>query len=144
MLRTVSRGDASQRVVLWNVATTSNAATVVGLLLALGGEGLGSAFTRTGKVEAWPDGLVITGATDGDDWVPWQDVVEIGPPAVPIVKGVPAWVEFTMKDGSSVRLGRRHLVGDGDDALAEAADKIELLRRARTAWWTGAWPPTGP
>lgn len=120
----------------------SNASLVGRLLEAMTGGSSGVVASQVFEVEAWPDGLVVSGSTDGDRWVPWDGVERIGPPDSPVVGGVMAWVEVTLKDGPPVRLGRGHLLAAGDEAAVETEVKIEQLRAAWQAWWSGVWPPT--
>lgn len=133
--------DSDRRVVLWKVVKVSSAATWLHLFEAMSGSGPTAMGNRDFEVEAWPDGLLISGAMDGNRWVAWGDVTEIGPPPPSVADGDGVWVEIVLNEGEPVRLGRQHLVSAGEESIAEAADKVERLRAARTAWWTGTWPP---
>jgi hypothetical protein len=128
--------------VLWKVAKVSNATAWLHLLVAIGGSDAGAMTARTFEVEAWPDGLLVTGSMDGNRWVAWADVAGIGPPPPSEVDSGGVWVEVVLDEGAPVRLGQQHLLGDGDDAIAEAEEKTQRLRSAWTAWWAGAWPPS--
>ena len=134
--------EVGRRVELWKVAKVSNASLLGGLFDAISGSIPGAVRSRVFEVEAWPDGLLITGTTDSDRWVGWEEVTEIEPPSSPGVTGQTTWVKITLNDGSPVRLGPEHLLGEGNEALADAEDKVDRLRSAWTAWRTGVWPPT--
>ena len=133
--------DSDHRVVLWNVVRTSTAATWLHLFEAISGNGPSAMGNHVFAAEAWPDGLLITGSTDGNRWVNWADVSEIGPPAVLVEDSDGVWVEIALTEGDPIGLGSEHLTCDGEEAISEAAGKVEQLRSALAAWWTGAWPP---